>query len=112
MNSNDAFRCGSPCYALPLATTATGAFQFDVANAGDITLWLYNPGPNSVFFAYGNDGADALANAVIPTSGNAQKGIFLGPGSIQTFTFSAKQRFAGIAMTGAQTIYVIAGSGL
>lgn len=112
MNSNDAFRPGSLCYAVDILQTPTGPIVFDVANEGDITILAYNPGPNTVFFAYGNNDQDATANAAAPIPGTPFKNIPLGPGSIQTFTFNAKQSFAAVAVGGTQRAYFVAGYGL
>lgn len=113
MNSADAFRPGAKTLAInaPTVTPPTGV-QLAGANAGDITVLVYNPGPNLVWLAYGNTAADAQTNAVAPIVGTPQYALACGPGSYQPFTFSAKTFFSALAVTAEQLIYITPGQGL
>jgi hypothetical protein len=113
MDTAAAFKPGAATIAIsaPTVTPAAGV-QLAGPNAGDVAVLVYNPGPNLVWFAYGNTAAGAQANAVAPVPGTPQPAQACGPGSYQTFTFAAGTYFAALAVTATQLIYITPGQGV
>lgn len=113
MKSNDAFRPGGRTLAINAPTAAPPAgVQLEGADAGDISVLFYNPGPNLIWIGWGNTAADATANAVAPAAGTPQYALAVAPLSYRTYTFSAKTFFSALAITGAQLVYITSGMGL
>lgn len=113
MNTNDAFRPGGKTLAISAPTSSPPAgVQLDGSNAGDISVWIYNPGANLVWLGFGSSATDATANAVAPVAGTPQYAIAIPSGFNRALTFSAKTYFSPLAVTSTQLIYLTSGQGM
>jgi len=85
----------APCNSL-------GGNQYRIINAGSVTAFL----------GYGKTAAEATANAVIPTTGNATFCIPLLAGTDEALSFLPNAYFTAVTGSSTATVYITNGDGL
>lgn len=86
------------------ATAPTGLTTSTTGSVGTIMQYrIHNASTVVIFYAYGADGATALANAVVPTgSGASAKASYpLPPGAVEVITAPTGTYWSGIAAAAA-----------
>lgn len=96
------------------AATAPTPVQCAGKSLGPTQYRIINAGTTTVFMGYGEDAADATANAAIPTGGGASStfSIPLLPGTDEILTFMPNAYFTGVTAANTSVIYITCGDGL
>lgn len=96
------------------AATAPTPVQCVGKSLGPTQYRIINAGTNTVFMGYGEDAANATANAVIPTGGGANStfSIVILPGTDEILTFLPNAYFTGVTSANTSVLYICPGDGL
>jgi len=92
-----------PTYAFTAALSSPTAVQVASGYSG---YAFYSTGSNATWVGYGTTAAQAVANAVIPTSGNPQNSFLVIPGYVFYFSLSSNLYFAALTTVSTATVYV------
>jgi len=102
----------SPSANAALISVGTSSSAVAIPLPGSATTWAHevlvtNTGTNAVFVAFGGAGV----TAAIPATDTPADGVIVPGGSSQAFSVNGASHMAGIASTGTNAVYFVAGVG-